>query len=789
MRGAGELPYLRLGSELTQETKDEENGVTALTVDRSAAFVRRQARADGSKSRVPSLRLPLVAALFVVPAIVIGLLWLPVLRYYHVPGVRITGNMVQQARDFPADSVLDELKDFRLLEAGWKDKAEIVDAASRMLRGELRMPGYPPAHITLPFAARDLEDCGPAWSLPLAGFVVPDTLLQAYEITGRDEYLNAAQAFILKFQAYEQTALLPKGELWNDHAIAARIPVLANFWRLYRHTPNYRPEVGEKILQMVARSEQLLAKPGHFTFATNHGVMQNLALWHAALAFPSLPRTPEYQRLALARMDDQMKFYVSREGVVLEHSAGYHVYGLKLLGFAFRYLDVMHQAPPQEWIEKYDSAKQVYAMLRRPDGSLPMFGDTDSEADRLGPRITTFTPDHHAGPLAYESQWRPEKAEWVDPAAGYSVWWDGLGSWPDPARLSQTVVTWSNFGDHAHKHADEMSLLLWAGGRNWWNSVGYWPYGTEGREAAESWDGSNAPHLIGESYVSPRSTRLVSNGWSDQLAVLELERIGPSGYVARRQVIHAKPDLWVVLDSTSGGNQSYTRSAWTAASDVRWERGSADGSFVLGRANSKDHLNAFFFGSQGTTQKLLRGSYRPFAGWQVEDGRPVPSSSLVIEQPAKKSWAATVFTWEKGDGNSSSQGQPQMAHWTSPTDWEMHLPSAAGEVAVLRQGERVQIQNRGGSEETLQLTAGPDVSTRLAELRAQFVNASLRYPAFHAESWKRLKLTYLLAGLFVLQQLGFAVYKRIHAPKLYALKWLTLLAWIAGGIWLVGIYF
>ena len=163
---------------------------------------------------------------------------------------------------------------------------------------------------------------------------------------------------------------------------------------------------------MVARSEQLLAKPGHFTFATNHGVMQNLALWHATLAFPSLPRTPEYQRLALARMDDQMKFYVSREGVVLEHSAGYHLYGLKLLGFAFRYLDLMHQTPPQEWIDKYDSAKQVYAMLRRPDGSLPMFGDTDSEAGQPGssalqpsPRITM------PGLWLYESQWRPEKAE------------------------------------------------------------------------------------------------------------------------------------------------------------------------------------------------------------------------------------------------------------------------------------------------------------------------------------------------------------------------------------------
>ena len=93
-------------------------------------------------------------ALYIAPAIVIGLLWLPVLRYYYVPGVHVTSSMVQEARDVPADSVLDELKDFRLLEVGWKDKEEIVEAASRMLRGELRKTGYPPANITLPFSPR-----------------------------------------------------------------------------------------------------------------------------------------------------------------------------------------------------------------------------------------------------------------------------------------------------------------------------------------------------------------------------------------------------------------------------------------------------------------------------------------------------------------------------------------------------------------------------------------------------------------------------------------------------------
>jgi hypothetical protein len=760
-----------------------------VTVDRSPAPLGSAVQADQSKRVVRGFRRLRGGASYLLPAVVIGVLWLPVLRHYYVPGVSVSDGMVQVARDFPPDSVLDELKDFRLLEVGWKNKGEIVDAASWMLREELRIPGYPRAHLTLPFSARDLDDCGPALSLPLAGFVVPDTLIQAYEITGRDEFLTAAETFILKFQAYEQAAFLPRGELWNDHAIAARIPVLANFWRLYRHSPNYRPDVGKKILQTVARSEQLLAKPDHFTFNTNHGIMQNLALWHASLAFPSLPRTQEYQQLARARMDDQMKFYVSREGVVLEHSAGYHLYGLKLLGLAFRYLDLMHQTPPQEWVDKYDSAKQVYALLRRPDGSLPMFGDTDSEEDTLGPQLTSFDADRHARRLAYESQWRPAKAVELDPVAGYSVWWDGLGFWPDSTKLSQTVVTWSNFGGHGHKHADEMSLLLWAGGKTWWSNVGYWPYSTEGREAAESWGGSNAPHLVAESYLSRRTTKLVSSGWSDKLAVLELEREGPEEYAARRQVIHRKPDLWVVLDSSSGRENTYTSTSWTTAPDVQWEQGRTEGSFLLGTASSTDRLGVFVFASRGATQKLFRGSVHPFAGWQVEEGVAVPTSSLVLEQPAKNSWAATVWTWQRAGVNSPSAGSPQMARWNNASDWEMRLPAAAGEITLRRRGETLQLRDDTGTEEMLQLTSPPDVSSQLAELNDQFARVGLRYRRFHAESAKRLKVTYLLICLFLLQQLFFVAYKRIHAPKLDALKWLTLIAWIAGGVWLVGIYF
>ena len=69
---------------------------------------------------------------------------------------------------------------------------------------------------------------------------------------------------------------------------------------------------------------------------------------------------------------------------------------------------------------------------------------------------------------------------------------------------------------------------------------------------ADSWNGSNALHLTGEDYSSERTTRMLANGSTDDLTVIDLERKGPRGYTARRQVVHVWHSLWLVIDHTLG---------------------------------------------------------------------------------------------------------------------------------------------------------------------------------------------------------------------------------------------
>ena len=140
---------------------------------------------------------------------------------------------------------------------------------------------------------------------------------------------------IFAWDRYERTAWQPRGFLWNDHATAAAgsacwgvlAPIPATS-RLFVGGRAPRPRTGGPV-------RSLLADPGRFTFATNHGIMQNLALLEVGALFPTLPDRARYEQLA-STARGQLSFLVDDEGVVRENSAGYQAFDLGLLGMTFR---------------------------------------------------------------------------------------------------------------------------------------------------------------------------------------------------------------------------------------------------------------------------------------------------------------------------------------------------------------------------------------------------------------------------------------------------------------------
>ncbi len=726
---------------------------------------------------------------FTTPALVLGAIWFSVITHYYVASPIITKDMIERGRQLPSDDLLDELSSFRFFNQ--ENHLYTVEVAEKILQGEFAPPGEVPRRMHLPFDPQEIDQGSPYWQLSQARLTIPRILLAAYRMTQREDFFLLARDVILGWASYERRAVLPKGLLWSDHAIAERVLALVDFWALYRHHPSYNPDVAEALFVFAARSGLFLADPARFTVSSNHGVMQNLALWHLSLAFPSIPETQRYSQLAFERLSQQMGFYINEEGVVLEHSAGYQKTGLQFMSLAFRQMTLLGIEVPREWREKYDKALDVYARQRRPDGSLPMFGDTEGGSDLPGPLVSQFDREGLYGPLTHKAESsQPQTASY--PIAGYSIWWSGLNRSTMVHDLSQTVVAWSYFPGHAHKHADEMSVLLWAGGQTWWTNVGYWFYGSVERDEAESWNGSNAPHLTGESVSSMRTTRMLGQARADGLAFIDLERRGPQGYVARRQVAQAMDGLWVVLDHTSGDAGDRTETLWTTSHDIQLTEGRISGSYDLTRPLNKSMLRTFIFGSSGTSIRQFKGSQRPFAGWQITaDNIPRPAPALMVEQPANDSWAVTIWSLnDTGSGAKNVTAMPSMHSWNGPENWTIMLPVKSGTIRLSREADNVFLEDGGTRPSTyLTLERPVGIDQKIVDIQTarEHARSEYRKPGFQDAVDYRFKATYFSIFLLVLQEAFFGIYGKFTSKHYALLRGLSAIAWVVVGIWLVAI--
>ncbi len=260
----------------------------------------------------PSTRRTIEVAFILIPFCVLCAIWFPVVSHFRVPQRTVAEGMIDAARLSPEDGVLEELDGFFALSINpkWETEEQLVTAAEEILRGRVDVPGFPVADLGIPLDAEDLEK--PGTSLLLAGLSVPKILLDAYSVTRRDEFLLAAKDRIMAWARFEDAKLLPVGLLWNDHAIAARVQVLTQFWRFYRRHPEFQTNVARELLEWISRSGEMLARPSHFTFWSNHGFMQNLGLWNISVAFPSVPGTEDYKQLALERMSLQLEISAER---------------------------------------------------------------------------------------------------------------------------------------------------------------------------------------------------------------------------------------------------------------------------------------------------------------------------------------------------------------------------------------------------------------------------------------------------------------------------------------------
>ena len=83
-----------------------------------------------------------------------------------------------------------------------------------------------------------------------------------------------------------------------------------------------------------------------------------------------------------------MQFGMSWAWICVSHRSASLVSSMGVRGMAMRLFTLNAIEIPEQWWEKYAKGVEFYALLRRPDGTLPMYGDTTSTSEGFGPPLT-----------------------------------------------------------------------------------------------------------------------------------------------------------------------------------------------------------------------------------------------------------------------------------------------------------------------------------------------------------------------------------------------------------------
>jgi hypothetical protein len=249
--------------------------------------------------------------------------------------------------------------------------------------------------------------------------------------------------------------------------------------------------------------------------------------------------------------------------------------------------------------------------------------------------------------------------------------------------------------------------------------------------------------------------------------------------------------MWIVVDQTWGSERDRTTTTWTGAANLRLHTGEFPASYIFEEPGQQTTLSAFLINSTGATPRIFRGSLDPFAGWQVIGGIPREAPALVMEQPARESWSVSV--WTLSDGKSSNCGlisPPSVRGNVHQDQWTISLPSKSGLFKVRRQGEEIVVWRPSVHErEALSLAAPTDVSSLVYEVHQRLRACAERYPKFFDLIRFRLKATYWLLFIAVLQEVFFFIYRMWKGTHLAALRALAILVWAGLSVWLFAFYF
>lgn len=323
-----------------------------------------------------------------------------------------------------------------------------------------------------------------SFQLYLQGLNPIQILTAAYQASGERAFLTYAGRFL---EAWRQYAAGPDAArnpfvFQNAHAVSLRVENLMYFGQSCA-------QAGISVsglYGLLLKHGAWLRDGGNYNGRHNYGIMQSLAL----LRLGYVLRRPEWVTRAKKRLFAQKKSSFDREYVHRENSPAYSDMVIDLFQRAGRCLDA-HQDPAGQVL--LDEMRRAYEFMRwavKPDGTMAQIGDTPTAPPRV----------------SMDSALPPPEGRRLFLQSGYCFWRSAGGQSQDTWKMLK-----AGFDNKTHKHADDLSFMLYARGQDVFVDCGMYGYTNDGfRTYLCSANAHNTVVVDGGSYpLTPASMALV----------------------------------------------------------------------------------------------------------------------------------------------------------------------------------------------------------------------------------------------------------------------------------------
>lgn len=388
--------------------------------------------------------------------------------------------------------------------------------------------------------------------------------IAAYKQTGDTWYLRRMWELSADWMTDNVKSTYPSKLSWHDHATALRLRRL-----LLLHAASLDAGMNcdwiPQLLVAVQLHCEVLSFDSFYSRHSNHGLDQSYILFWAACVFPELESASQWRSIGRERVQDELEYAFSTEGLHVENSPGYHHGMLKTVlrvNSLFRHYtgaDIYSRLN-----DLLSDGMRYLAYATRPDGRFPIIGDTLRR--KVSNPFGTLSELSAYHELEYSLSGgrrghKPSRADAVYPKSGYAILRD---AWHDPGDFDQTVYLFFKCGylGRYHRQDDDGTFVLYAYGEDWIIDSGLYDHNQADlhRRYMRSERAHNVvtikgvrptrdpKQLLGHSHIT------ASELLPDRVSVTGVSGMYP-GFLVTRSIVYDKPDRFTITDQVTPEKQ------------------------------------------------------------------------------------------------------------------------------------------------------------------------------------------------------------------------------------------